>query len=528
MRSILKKRENIFFRYLKIYRFYILCVVIMFILSAILNYSISSIDAVFEEPNEVSLEDERVEENNAVYNYFLDFSPSMQGFFDETLDNNMKRVAAIFEDINADNEDNNFYWCRDTIERVAEAGDFYNSMKAQQILENYYESIVRNGIEDIGEEDLGNGGEDNGDINKVIDNIDLSNIFITNYADTVNSDSVELHVIITDMNFLKNGDDLEGHNEKISRFAEEIGKRAAGANICIYAIDSNYTGATNDAFSHTRSDNESVVFYVIVFSDNNNVYKEYCEQFESAIKSTQVLGKFELLNDINGEMPILRTDLDIFNSLGLVENKNLNFANGVFKNLDDNEFAVQLVTKETRQGTLSMPIAEVNLSGYYSANTLGLDNTKIDMEVELYQSKSRIFRKDSYELLENTSMVLYQNAGIYYDSFDTADSGHWFLRVNMELDTHPNIQESESMYKKLFLGSVKRRYLVMNLKFYMNEPSFSKPEWISALNYPNALDENMLNLETVLDKLIQYKQRGYISKPQEDRFLGNAVVYILY
>lgn len=169
MRSILKKRENIFFRYLKIYRFYILCVVIMFILSAILNYSISSIDAVFEEPNEVSLEDERVEENNAVYNYFLDFSPSMQGFFDETLDNNMKRVAAIFEDINADNEDNNFYWCRDTIERVAEAGDFYNSMKAQQILENYYESIVRNGIEDIGEEDLGNGGEDNGDINKVID-----------------------------------------------------------------------------------------------------------------------------------------------------------------------------------------------------------------------------------------------------------------------------------------------------------------------------------------------------------------------
>ena len=68
----------------------------------------------------------------------------------------------------------------------------------------------------------------------------------------------------------------------------------------------------------------------------------------------------------------------------------------------------------------------------------------------------------------------------------------------------------------------------MNLKFYMAEPSFSNPGWVHEARYPNMADENILNIEKIIDEIIQYKERAYVSRPKTDRYMGNAVIYILY
>ncbi len=475
------------------------------------------------------MEEEGIGEGNVVYSYFLDFSPSMQGFFYEDLNVGMKYVADAFRQINAENENNKFYWCRDTIDPVNEASTFYDSMVSDEAIELLYGGMIRNGIltEDTGEGDEGeeeSAGQN--ELEQAIENIDLSRIFTPNYMGASDSEEKHLNVVITDMNFLLNENDITRHNERISTFAAGLGQMTANANISVYAINGNYAGKGNDAFSAERGSNISATFYVIIFSNDAGGYSRYCRQFESSVSSEIIQNKFEILNRINEGMPSLKIDLNNFFSMDLVRNENLNFANGLFEGLDDNEFAMQLVTDGTSRGTLAMPVSEVNLSGYYSADTVGLDASKIDMEVELYRRIPRIMADDTYEIYEDPSLVLQESAGMYYDLLGTDVPGRWYLRVNLTLNTHPNVPETK--YLQGILDKLRRKYIVMNLKFYMAEPSFSNPGWVHEARYPNMADENILNIEKIIDEIIQYKERAYVSRPKTDRYMGNAVIYILY
>ena len=81
----------------------------------------------------------------------------------------------------------------------------------------------------------------------------------------------------------------------------------------------------------------------------------------------------------------------------MITNENLNFANGLFEDLDDNEFALQLVSEGRKEGHLAMPVSEVNFSGYYFSDAKGLDNTNIDIEVELYQPLYKVLFFDKFD-----------------------------------------------------------------------------------------------------------------------------------
>lgn len=509
-----ENRAKYLLRYLGVYIGYAICMIATLILVFVAWQCMSSIDADFEASSEYVSESENMEDIKVAYNYFLDFSPSMQGFLYTDLNTDLKKVANAFEQINAVNDNNHFYWCRDSIYSVNAASDFYESMRSDDILDQYYGGIIRNGS-------LSGDEEGRNEIDQVIENINLSNIFFSTYMTTAEPNTDCLNVVVTDLNFLKNSNDLEGHNSLLDSFALRLGQTAANDNICIYAFNSNYAGTGNDVYEGVRGNVVTVPFYVIVFSDNESKYMDYCQRFEGVVD----LGhgqKFELRNRINSETPTLEGDLNAFRALNLEMTKeNLNYANGVFKNIEQNELALQLVTTGSSRAIYAAPIAEVNFSGYNVPETLGLDDSKINVEIELYKSHRRLGGQSSYEFYEDTSMIAEKSAGMYY----IAD--RWFLRVNLAFSTHPDVLSSDGLYQKA-LDKMRRGYIVMNLKFYMERPSFSKPEWVSAINSPYLISSEMYNIERVIDSVMRYKEEAYMAQPQADRYLGNKVIYVLY
>lgn len=516
------KIAGIFFRTGGVYSLYAIFILSAFVMFRCAKGYISAIEADFEAPVEDAEISMNTEGNRVTFNYFLDFSPSMQGFLYEDINTDMKKLADAFEQINADNENNKFYWCRDNIELVETASDFYESLRSDSILNRYYGQILQN-VTAVGnsEEEIIDGEETGNELSQAIDNIDLSDIFASNLMSASEEGTSDLNVIVTDLNFFRDFKDFERHNQWIDNFAQKLRTVAAGSNLCIYAVNSNYAGAGQDAYDGIRGNDTYAMFYVIVFSESESKYAEYCSHFEN-VMSLSNIQKFELRNHINGEAPTLDGNLTTFRALELgVTKENLNYAEGVFQNLDNDEYALQLVTAGTSSASFTAPVAEVNFSGYGVADTMGLDDSKIQVEVDLYQNKIQSLWKDSYEIYEDPSMILDKSAGMYYAA------NKWFLRVNLTFNTRLNVPEPDSWLKKELAG-MKRNYIVMNLKFYMEKPSFSIPEWVTEVDYPLNTGEEIHGIGILIDSIIQYKGEIYATQPLNDRYLGNKVIYLLY
>ena len=104
------KIAGIFFRTGGVYSLYAIFILSAFVMFRCAKGYISAIEADFEAPVEDAEISMNTEGNRVTFNYFLDFSPSMQGFLYEDINTDMKKLADAFEQINADNENNKFYW----------------------------------------------------------------------------------------------------------------------------------------------------------------------------------------------------------------------------------------------------------------------------------------------------------------------------------------------------------------------------------------------------------------------------------
>ena len=520
------------YKFAKIYLLYIVSLVLLFTAACLVNAYISSIDANFEEPTVVSSEESSIISGKVSYNYFLDFSPSMLGFLNEDIDPQMRKIAEIFEQLNAGNEDNNFYWCKDEIERVTGASVFYDSMKTSQVLyEDWYEKVWDNtsGEESFSEiEEIEAGTTELNGLKNAIEKIDLSEIFSSGFTRTGSDEAGSLNVIVTDLNFMKSTKDEETHDTLLDRLARYLGGEAGNADVCIYAVDSEFKGIAHDELNPewNNENRVSAQFYMIIYSENTEAYQQYIQQLEAFMANNGLsYYRFEMLNNPGNAVQKLHTELVRYQNLGLIEQKErINFANGMFENLDGNEFAIQLVSGEGGNGTLTMPVSRIDLPGYYNADIVGLDETGIEMEVELYRPVNKLWplrRQYRYELFDDPGFVLRQGAGLYYDM------EQWLLRIDMALNTRPNIPQAESGYQR-FLEKTGRKYFVMNLKFYLTKPSYSKPDWAEESAGLQTTGEGASNIAQVMDAVIRSKENGFASHSKEDRYMGNEVVYILY
>ncbi len=465
---------------------------------------------------------EATQENSRVrYKYFLDYSPSMKGFFNMDVNSVIHTIADIFQDLNRNNEENQFFRCMDVIDTVPDATTFYGYMKSQEGLEEYYTRAANN-IQFPTDMNTGESNdEENAVVNvtdQIISKIDLTKIFTENYTNESDTSVDDLYVIITDMNFLANEEDWEGHNEHMSDLARYLGQEAVGCNICIYAINSNFSGIANDeAIYSDRSDITSVMFYLIIFSDNENAYKKYCQQMEENFTASGITyaGKFELLNHLRDTNEILHVDLNAYKGLDVIEKQNINFANELFKDLKKNEFAIQLVS-EGGSCILNMPVSTITIPGYYNMTPDGYDDTKLEIEVDTYYPQNKLIGNDTYELYDETPIVSGESARMFlYDE-------KWYIRINL------NLNSALDLSRKSIFNNINLRYLVLNVNIYMLEPSFSKPDWLDHVTASERYDSQMLNIDTVVKEIMQSKAKSYVSKSKDERYLGNVVIYVLY
>lgn len=506
-------------RFCLMYHWYIIFLAVAAGLAIFSFFGTKPIKASFSENSTTA---EETQDNRRVrYKYFLDYSPSMKGFFNMDVNSVMHTLADIFQDLNRDNEENQFFRCMDIIDTVPDATTFYGYMKSQEGLEEYYTRAANNiqlpaDMNTDESNDEGNAAVNVTD--QIISNIDLTKIFTENYTSESDTSVDDLHVIITDMNFLANEADWEEHNERMDALAKYLRQEAVGCNICIYAINSNFSGIANDAAIYSNgSDITSVMFYLIIFSDSENAYKKYCKQMEENFTTSGVtyVGKFELLNRLRDTNEILSVDLNAYKGLGVIEKQNINFANALFTDLKSNEFAVQLVS-EGGSCILNMPVSTITIPGYYNMTQDGYDDTELDIEVETYYPQSKLIGDDTYELYDETPIVLGESARMYlYDE-------QWYIKINLNLNPAPDIS------RKSNITNIKLRYLVLNANIYMAEPSFSKPDWLDHVTTSQRYDSQMLHIDTVVEEIMQGKAESYASKSKDERYLGNVVIYVLY
>ena len=502
-------------KYIRIYIGYIIPLFISYLLIIFINNNILKYNANFVSKEPLIFENNSVDLLNVRCNYFLDCSLSMLGFFNEEINSDMHSIADIFQQINVRFGRDNFFRCALEITSVDSASEFYEYMQSQQPLIEYYDNRIQN-LDGNSFEDQ-EGGE--GTIADALPPCDLSDIFSANYIS--GSMSNDVNILITDMNFLQNINDISGHNERLERLTFALTKNIHNANISIYAIESYFAGAVADEFdpTSTEADVTTRTFFVIIFSENERAYEVYCEEFESQLTNKSIINyeKFELVDQLFDTNPQLSIDwLAINNDESLTQKSNLNFANNLFENLDPNELAVQISTLEDNACILQMPVAHLTLPGYYQAKVEGPDDTELLMEVDLWRPESNTWRQ-----IQDLSMINPQEPELYYKN------GEWYLRTKISFNKAIDVGKADS-WLQLNLEKCGHKYLALNLRFYMECPAYSLPEWMREIAYSPMDNQNIRGIQYLAEEIIEVKESAYKTQDKNSRYMGNIVLYVLY
>lgn len=435
-------------------------------------------------------------------NYYLDFSPSMQGFFDERIDDGMKKLSNIFPRLNESREGVKFYKCIDTI-RNCEPNEFYESMTNISPLRNLYDSLASD--EPIENEESDNNASE---LVSVIKDIDLGGIFYRLYEDNTSyaDDMDHINVIISDLVFTQEQYGNETEGEIFSNFAALLGEKAANANISIYHIYSTFAGEPSDEYILEKTypiTRERSAFYLIVLSKNDEAYYDYIQRLEEEMASNGIVfsENFQLTNRM---MPANYTfDINMSDLLAMdrIKRTNFNYDNLSFEGLKANEIGLCLI-KNKGQAALEMPVTQLNLAGYY--DTGGEDHTEITVKTKVSDYSG--FGK--YEEYTGNDVIPYIKA-----------TPQWldetlYLKLNLEINPTAQLFQNDSWW-------IERNFAVIELQYFLNKASYSYPQWVSD-------NENMQNIMEMFERIIRNKETSYDSLEEYQKYLGTMILYITY
>ena len=252
--------------FLKRYGWNILSILVVTVFLMILHISMLPYKSNYES-EEVVTAIENESTINTVYHYYLDFSPSMEGFFKEGIHSSMGIVSDALKEVNASENEKEFFCCSDKVVSVEE-NVLYENMESTSGIRGYYNEIIYStGMSSEEEIDTEN-------IEEAINKINLAEIFYLNYEESkrYQTGKESLNVIITDLNFRKSNTDEEN---PVSDFARYFGEKCAESNVAVYQIYSNFAGITSDEYDWTMEgdveyeiSDELQPFFIFVESQN--------------------------------------------------------------------------------------------------------------------------------------------------------------------------------------------------------------------------------------------------------------------
>ena len=481
--------------------------------------------ALFESflpPYEVKYEPEIIQENiisesmlDTVFHYYLDYSPSMEGFLVDTIGSNMMNVSEAIMDINTSGNEKEFFLCADEIIVVSE-NDMYANMKSNSGIREYYNSFIYNRQTDAEDnevefEEMGDDDVEDNELEEKIAQINLAQLFYRQYGENqsykIGKDS--LNVIITDLNFKKNSNDTQGHEALMQEFASELGNKCAKSNIAIYHIVSKFAGITSDEYEMGTdyvTDDEMKSFFIIVESQNDSAYMDFSDRLEEKLEQLNVdcSEKYELINKISNEKNMLSFDLDNLRRNNLITLNNFNYDNESFKNLEDNAIGLRAVNGHG-MASIEIYTSPINIIGCNQTDEVSTGDVNIDINAKI----SYPTRRGHYEEAEET-IISSIKCGTVWEQDDLC------LNIMMEIDP-ANIRYDSEGIEKMF----QENYLVIELQYFLEKPDYSLPEWIVA-------DEDMQDKVVVYNSIIENKEKTFSDLSRGQKYLGNTMVYITY
>lgn len=464
------------------------------------------------EPDIIASAMENEAKMNTAYWYYLDFSPSMEGFFASGIDSNMRKVADALKEINVSGNKKNFFCCADRIVPVEEKV-LYENMENETGIRLYYDDIIySSGIDIESEQGLE-------DINDVINKINLAEIFYLNYGEnyTYETGKESLNVIITDLNFKKsnNDEDSESNKKLLSEFARYFSENCAQSNVAVYQIYSNFAGIMSDEYEYKldsdteyRMSEEMQPFYIFVESQNDIAYMEFTMDLETELGELgiDISQKYELLNRVSNKETELQIDVNDLKRKDRIEIENFLYDNKSFENLQSNAMGLRMVQEKgiSYLHTYTSPIEIVGtqyIEGAIAGNVVMNVETKVSYPV----------RKGKFEIMENDIVSSVRGSMAWEDK-------ELYLIMDMEIDPDGAMKE----LKKIQEGSlIKAKYFIIELQCFLEKPDYTLPKWV-------VNNEIMQDKRVVYENIIEAKENSFSKLSKEQRYVGSMILYITY
>lgn len=445
---------------------------------------------------------------NTIYHYYLDFSPSMEGFFASGIDSNMKKVADALRKVNVSGNEKNFFFCADRIVPVEEKV-LYENMENETGIRLYYDDIIYSSGMDLESE------PDLEDIRVAINKINLAEIFYLNYGEnhTYETGKESLNIIITDLNFKKsnNDEDSESNKKLIDEFARYFSENCAQSNVAVYQIYSNFAGITSDEYELDTEygiAEELHAFYIFVESQNDIAYMEFTKDLETELTGLGIdtAQKYELLNRVSNGTTELKIDVNALKRNNRIKIENFLYDNKSFDNLQSNAMGLRMV-QEKGISYLHTYTSPIEIIGTYYTDGAASSNVVMNVEAKV----SYPVGKEKYEIMENEIVSSVHGSTSWEDK-------ELYLIMDMELNPDRAKEELKKVQERRLK---KAKYFIIELQCFLEKPEYTLPEWI--------VDNEMLqDKRVVYEDIIEAKENSFSKLSKEQRYLGSMILYITY
>lgn len=446
-----------------------------------------------------------------VYSYYLDRSPSMQGFMNSS-NGTMDELAMALTDVNQRNGDNSRFFFCDSAIRTEDSQVFYNCLQNGDAIGSYYDSFSVNGDEDVG---LSTEGISEDILRQELESLNLSNLFAYPTVDGYRYENEEknVNIIITDLNFFLPSSGIDRHDQLLDEFSRRLAEQASFSNICIYHLESGFYGARDDAFADTTQlELANAPYFVIVLAQNVRAFETYLEELENSLSKYELTysDKFVMKTDPSQGSQVIAFDEKAFFDSEATVRSGFNFANGLLKPRSENVIGLQLLEGQDSTASLRLPMMALHelLPGVATQS----DSAESSFDVRISVARPGLFdlhHRDAPDL-ENVSICR-----AYVSDYH----GTPYLFLDFSADS-----------TKVPKSWVYKNYYVVDIQFFMRKIVFSIPDWVEELNTVDGMISvgKVRGLSSFFQKLLTAKGEDYARLPENQRYLGSVAIYVTY
>jgi len=432
--------------------------------------------------------------NECNFCYYLDYSPSMFGFFADS-GSNMYKLSELLEGITGENsifgEDNPYICNQDILDNYA-ADDFVGFMRSA-----------------------------GGNYNEVDKAVNLSRIFTGRGSSGNYSDENAVNMIITDLNFFPDENGEDKHKKLINDFARQLASYSGQANICIYNLQSDFKGSMNTDKFDSLLESDGVIdinhsFFIIILS-GNKFYDTFINELEDNMRNHSIdfsERKFELKNNMFNNHKI-SFDKSILTEEDKVSGvlQSLNLDNLSVGKIPDNALGLGLSYADDKTSSIkNLPVEKMELPGIYLNKNNKNKTSKIKTNIKVYYRSSPF----AYKEYTGNDFITKQQAVIKLD--DSAED--YWLYLSLDFNKHAKLPEVYG-----------RKSLLADIRLQMEEPQFTIPQWVLSMN-TGKLDNSWskkVAIKQLFEKLISAKTDNYEQNTTEyQKWIGNFLIYMSY